>query len=107
MEWLVSGLLRRVVWWKFTDVSEVLPASAANVLELLGASINRTIILMLGATSAYEMSVKFYQTTRPNAPEDNHHSIKHDRKIKRQNKLLTKPTSCHSDTGVLCYNHSL
>jgi hypothetical protein len=25
--WLSSGLLRRVVWWKFTDVSEVLAAS--------------------------------------------------------------------------------
>jgi hypothetical protein len=25
--WLSSGMLRRVVWWKFTDVLELLPAS--------------------------------------------------------------------------------
>jgi hypothetical protein len=27
LRWLSSGLLRRVVWWKFTDVLEVLAAS--------------------------------------------------------------------------------
>jgi hypothetical protein len=30
--WLSSGLLRRVVWWMFTDVSEVLSASIIRAI---------------------------------------------------------------------------
>jgi hypothetical protein len=30
--WLSSGLLRRVVWWKFTDVSEVLATSIIRAI---------------------------------------------------------------------------
>jgi hypothetical protein len=46
------------VWYKFTDVSEVLAASIA--------------IIALKAESTSEMSVNFYQTTRRNNPEDTH-----------------------------------
>jgi hypothetical protein len=55
---LSSGLLRRVVWWKFTDVSEVL---AASVIQ--HSPVDK-------GTS--ETSVNFYQTTRRNNPEDSH-----------------------------------
>jgi hypothetical protein len=44
--WLSSGLLHHVVWYKFTNVSEVLAAS--------------------------ETSVNFYQTIWHNSPEDSH-----------------------------------
>jgi hypothetical protein len=50
--WLYSGLLRRVFWQKFTDVSEVLPAS-----------IIRAIALMMEAASTSQTSVNSYQTT--------------------------------------------
>jgi hypothetical protein len=33
--WLSSGLLRRVIWWKFTDVSEVFAAIIALMMEAL------------------------------------------------------------------------
>jgi hypothetical protein len=46
-----SGMLRRVVWWKFTDVSEVLTAI-----------INR---------ANFETSV-YYEATLRNIPEDSH-----------------------------------
>jgi hypothetical protein len=45
-----SGMLRREVWQKFTDVSEVL---TAFIMEAVGIS---------------EMTVNFHQTTRPNIP---------------------------------------
>jgi hypothetical protein len=63
---LFSGLLRCVVWYKFTDVSEV-----------LAASIIRTMIigLMMEAASTSEKSVNFYQTTQSNNPEDSHLQI--------------------------------
>jgi hypothetical protein len=32
--WLFSGMLRRVVWWKFTDVSEILAASIIKTPHL-------------------------------------------------------------------------
>jgi hypothetical protein len=51
-------LLRPVVWWKFSDVSEVLAATV--------------IALMVEAASTSETSVKFYQTTGCNNPEDSH-----------------------------------
>jgi hypothetical protein len=49
----------RVVWYKFTEVSEVLAASII-------------IALMMEAVSASETSVNFYETTRRNLPEDSH-----------------------------------
>jgi hypothetical protein len=52
--WLSSGLLRRVVWWKFTDISEVL------------------IALMIEEANTSEASVNFYQTKRRNNPDDIH-----------------------------------
>jgi hypothetical protein len=45
--WRSSGLLRRVVWYKFTDVSEVLAASII-------------IALMMEAASSPETSVNCY-----------------------------------------------
>jgi hypothetical protein len=54
--WLSSGLLRRVVWWKFTNVSEVLAACI--------------IALMMEAARISETLVNFYQTTRCYNPED-------------------------------------
>jgi hypothetical protein len=50
--------LRRVVWWKFTDVSEVLAASI--------------IAPMMEAANTSEKSVNFCKTTRRNKPEDSH-----------------------------------
>jgi hypothetical protein len=47
--------LRRVVWQKFTDVSEVLVASMTRAM-------------MKETASSSEMSVNFYQTTRRNNP---------------------------------------
>jgi hypothetical protein len=48
--WLFSGMLRRVVWEKFTDVSEVLAESIIRA--------------MMEAASTSKTSVNFYQTTR-------------------------------------------
>jgi hypothetical protein len=47
-------MLRRVVWYKRTNVSQVLAA------------------LMMEAASTSETLVNFYQTTRRNIPEDSH-----------------------------------
>jgi hypothetical protein len=46
-------MLRRVFWWKLTDLSEV-------------------IALMMEAIRTSETSVNFYQTARRNIPEDSH-----------------------------------
>jgi hypothetical protein len=56
-------LLRRVVWWKFTDVPEG-----------LAVSIIRTslIALIMEAESTSEASVNFYQTSRKNKQEYSH-----------------------------------
>jgi hypothetical protein len=51
-------MLRRVVWWKFTDFSEVLTVSIRA--------------LTMDAASTFETSVNFYQTTWRNIPEDSH-----------------------------------
>jgi hypothetical protein len=48
-------MLRRVVWWTLTDVTEVLSS---------------IIALMMDAVSIFEMSINIYQTTRCNIPED-------------------------------------
>jgi hypothetical protein len=55
-------MLRRVVWQKFTVVSEVL---AAFIIRLM-------IALMMGGVSTSETSANFYQTTRRSIPEDSH-----------------------------------
>jgi hypothetical protein len=39
-----SGMLRRVVWWKFADVSEVLTAS---IMRAMGATSQKTVIFIL------------------------------------------------------------
>jgi hypothetical protein len=52
--------LRCVVWYTFTDVSEVLAASII------------IISVMMKAASISETSVYFYQTTQRNNPEDSH-----------------------------------
>jgi hypothetical protein len=54
--------LHRVLWYKFTDVSEVLAASITRVM----------IARMMEVASTYETSVNLYQTTRRNKPEDSH-----------------------------------
>jgi hypothetical protein len=59
--WLSSGMLRRVVWQKFSEVSDVLPASTIRV-----------IALMMEAVSTSITSVNFYETVRRNIPEDSH-----------------------------------
>jgi hypothetical protein len=66
--WLSSGVQRRVVWWKFTNVSEVLAASIIWTI----------IALMMEAARTSETMVNFYQTTRRYNPEDSHlrtHSV--------------------------------
>jgi hypothetical protein len=55
-------MLRRVVWYKFTDVSVVLAASIIRAM----------IALIMEAVSTSETSVNFYHTTRHNNPEDSH-----------------------------------
>jgi hypothetical protein len=54
-------MLRRVIWYKFTDV-----------LDVLTSSIIRAIALMMEAVHTSETSVSFYKTTRRNIPEDGH-----------------------------------
>jgi hypothetical protein len=56
--------LRRVVWWKSTDVSEVLAASFIRA--------------MMEAAGSSETSVNFYLTTRRKNPEDSHLYVKID-----------------------------
>jgi hypothetical protein len=56
---LSSGMLHRVVWWKFSDVSEMLTCLHHQVL-------------MMEAVSTSETSVQFYQTTKYNTPEESH-----------------------------------
>jgi hypothetical protein len=53
-----SELLRRVVSWKFTNVSEVLAASI--------------IALVMEAARTSETLVNVYQTTRRYNPDDSH-----------------------------------
>jgi hypothetical protein len=61
--WLSSGLLLRVVWYNFNEVSGcLLPPSSGR----------RVLALMMEAVSTSETSVKLYQTTRHNNWEDIH-----------------------------------
>jgi hypothetical protein len=59
--WLSSGLLCHVVWYKCTNISEVLAAS--------------------------ETSVNFYQTTWHNNAEDNHPHTHHHENLKSHKKV--------------------
>jgi hypothetical protein len=54
---------RRVVWWKFTTVSEVLAASIIRAMIMM---------MMMEAERTSEIMVNFYQTTRRYNPEDSH-----------------------------------
>jgi hypothetical protein len=82
-------LQRRVVWKKFTNVSEVLAASIIramirmthshssdsmqHIIGVLAASIIRAMIaLMMEAARTCETLINFYQTTRRYNPEDSH-----------------------------------
>jgi hypothetical protein len=56
---LSSGMLRRVVWQKLTDVSEMRTAFIIRAM-------------MVEVVSTSETSFSFYQTTRRNIPEDSH-----------------------------------
>jgi hypothetical protein len=58
-------MLLCVVYYKLTDVSEVLTAFIIKV-----------IALMMEVASTSETSVNFYQKTRRNNPEDSHHHIR-------------------------------
>jgi hypothetical protein len=57
-KWPSSGLSRRAVWYKFTDVSEVL---AVTIIAVIGE-----------AVSTSETTVNLYQTARCNKPRDKH-----------------------------------
>jgi hypothetical protein len=56
-DWMSSGMLRRVVSQKLTDVLE---------------AVSRAIALMMEAVSTSETSVNFHKTTRCNIPEGCH-----------------------------------
>jgi hypothetical protein len=60
LRWLSSGMLRRVVWQKFDDVSQVM-TGATNTASM--------IALMMVAVSTCETSVYFYKITRRSIPE--------------------------------------
>jgi hypothetical protein len=60
-----DGLLRRVVWYIKTDVSEVLTVSFIRAMSTL----------MMRAVSTSETSVNIYETTRRNIPEDSQPSL--------------------------------
>jgi hypothetical protein len=53
-------MLRLLVWYKLTDVSDAFSASIV------------TIAVTLEAVNTSETSVNFYQNTRRNIPEDGH-----------------------------------
>jgi hypothetical protein len=77
-------LLRRVVWQKFTNVSEVLAAFIIRA-KMRG--------LMMEAASTSETSVNFYETTRCNNSEDSHLHIRRHENLKSHNYLLLPVTS--------------
>jgi hypothetical protein len=58
-------MLRRVVWQKLVDVSEMLAAFMVRVMTLL-------IVLMMEATSTSETLEMIYETTRSIIPQDSH-----------------------------------
>jgi hypothetical protein len=83
--WLSSGLWHRIVWHKFTDVSEV---STASIIRMI-------IALMMEAENISETSVKFYQTTRRNNPDD----LPREPEISQASQLISV---FHTNTRRLC-----
>jgi hypothetical protein len=71
--WLSSGISRRVVSYKFTDVSEVFTASI--------------IAMMMEATSSYETSATSAVLQRYNKLEDSHLHIYSRQNLKSRSKL--------------------
>jgi hypothetical protein len=73
-------MLLRVVWCKFTEVSEVLAAFIIRAIALIEAE------------RISEMSVNFYQTTRHNIPEDSHLHTHRREKLKSHHhpRLITR-----------------
>jgi hypothetical protein len=69
-------MLRHVVRYKITDVSEVLAASII------------TTGLMMEAASTSETSGNFYQTTRRNNPEDSHLHTRRRKNLKSRFHIL-------------------
>jgi hypothetical protein len=63
-------MLHHVIWWKLTDLSEVLTATII------------LITLMMEAVSTSETLVNFYQTTERNIPEDSHLHTSHHENLK-------------------------
>jgi hypothetical protein len=59
-------------------------APCTDVSGVLAVSINRTIALLMEAIDTSETSVNFYQTTRPNNPEDSHLHIRCRENLKSQ-----------------------
>jgi hypothetical protein len=69
-------MLRRVVWWKLTDVEEVLIASIIRAM-------------MMEAVGISETSVNFYESTWRNIPEDSHIHIRHRENLKSHSRCST------------------
>jgi hypothetical protein len=70
--------LHHVVWYKFTDVSEVLDASIIRAMSAL----------MMEAASTSETLVNFYQTRQHNNPEDSHLHTHHCENIKSHKQMF-------------------
>jgi hypothetical protein len=60
------GLLRDVIWYKFTDVSEVLAASIIRSMSTC------TGLLIMEAGNISETSIDLLQITWRSIPEDSH-----------------------------------
>jgi hypothetical protein len=84
-------MLRRIVWQKFTDVSEA-----------LAASIIRAMRSMMAAASTSETSVNFYPTPRRNIPEDSQFHIRRRENLKshQEIKLLNAQPLTMQDRGT-------
>jgi hypothetical protein len=98
--WLFSALLRRVVWYKFTDVL------ADSVIRAM------TEELMMEAGSTSETSINFCQTTTRNNPEDSHlhKSLEAIKERTSQNcyAMRTFPNFLHfTFLGHRCYSRTL
>jgi hypothetical protein len=77
-------MLCRVIRWKITEVSEVLTASIIRVQRRSLVEIDRrfrgayeALTLMMEAVRTSEISMKLYQTTQHNIPEDGHLHVHH------------------------------
>jgi hypothetical protein len=61
-------MLRHVVWWELTNVSEVLTASIIRAITAM----------MMEAVSTSEILVNFHQATQCNILEDSHLHLTND-----------------------------